>query len=193
MGERIDCNFNRTRGDNINSKSPAGMSIYSNSTDWNTPTKYVDLIYRMFDHIEFDPCSNKGSIVNAQTEIILPDDGLNQEWNYKTIFVNPPFGKDFERKTTIKNWIKKCYETYKEYNSEILLLMPVATNTSHWKEYIFGKASAICFLYDTRLKFRINGNENNKGCTTACAMIYYGANVEKFYEIFISVGHVMRE
>ena len=175
----------------MNSKSPAGMSIHSISTDWNTPTKYIELIYKMFDKIEFDPCSNNDSIVNAEKEIILPDDGLKKEWNYKTIFVNPPFGRDFERKTTIKDWIAKCYEANQKYSSEVLLLIPVATNTSHWKEYIFNKASAICFLYDTRLKFRINGSEDNKGCPTACAMIYYGQNKEKFYDIFNEVGCVL--
>lgn len=145
----------------------------------------------MFDKVEFDPCSNKDSIVNAGIEIILPDDGLKRKWSYKTIFVNPPFGRDFERKTTIKDWILKCYEANEKYDAEVLLLIPVATNTSHWKEFIFGKASAICFLYDTRLKFRINGNEDNKGCPMACAMIYYGENIEKFYKIFSSVGYVM--
>ncbi len=167
------------------------MSIYSKSTDWNTPIKYVELIYKMFDKVEFDPCSNKDSIVNAEREIILPNDGLKEEWNYRTIFVNPPFGRDFERKTTIKDWIAKCYKTNTKYNSEILLLIPTATNTSHWKQFIFGKASAICFLYDTRLKFRINGSENNKGCPTACSMIYYGKNVKRFYEIFATVGFVL--
>lgn len=174
----------------MNSKSPAGMSIHSVSTAWNTPTKYINLIYKMFDVVEFDPCSNEDSIVNANKEILLPEDGLQVDWNYKTIFVNPPFGRDFERKTTIKDWIAKCYEAYEQYGSEVLLLAPVATNTSHWKEYVFNKASSICFLYDTRLKFRINGSENNKGCPTACAMIYYGKNKDRFYEIFRDVGYV---
>lgn len=163
------------------------------STDWNTPTKYVNLIYKIFDEIDFDPCSNKDSIVNAKTEIMLPNDGLSVEWNYKTIFVNPPYGRDFNRKTTIKDWIAKAYNSYKKYNSEILLLIPVATNTTHWKEYIFNKATAICFLSDTRLKFRINGNEKNKGCPTACAMVYFSSNKNKFYEIFNTVGCVMSE
>ena len=168
------------------------MSVHSNSIDWNTPTKYINLIHRMFNGvIELDPCSNKDSIVNAQKEIMLPDDGLSIEWNYRTIFVNPPFGRDFERKTTIKNWIKKCCETSQLYKSEILLLITVATNTSHWKDFIFSEATAICFLHDTRLKFRINGNENNKGCPMACAMVYYGGDVEKFYKVFNRVGYVM--
>lgn len=168
------------------------MSVHSSTTDWNTPTKYIKLIYKMFDKIEFDPCSNKDSIVNAETEIILPNDGLKQKWSYKTIFVNPPFGRDFKRKTSIKDWIAKCYESYKKYNSEILLLIPVATNTSHWKEFVFGKAS-ICFLYDTRLKFRINGSEKNKGCPTACAMIYYGDNIKKFEKVFSDFGYIINK
>lgn len=76
--------------------------------------------------------------------------------------------------------------------SEILALIPVATNTSHWKEYIFGKATGICFLADTRLKFRINGNENNKGCPVACCMIYYGNDFNKFINVFNYFGYVIK-
>ena len=175
----------------MNSKSPAGMSIHSISTDWNTPTKYIELIHKMFNVVEFDPCSNSDSIVKARREIILPNDGLKEEWNYRTIFVNPPFGRDFERKTTIKDWIAKCYEANQKYNSEVLLLIPVATNTSHWKEYIFNKASAICFLYDTRLRFLINGSEEHKGAPMACCLIYWGNEISKFTEHFAQYGAVV--
>lgn len=175
----------------MNKNSPAGMSVHSNSTDWNTPKKYIDAVYKVLEIIDLDPCSNNTSIVNANNEFILPVDGLKEEWDYKTIFVNPPYGRDYDRKTTIKDWIKKCYESNKKYNSEILLLIPVATNTTHWKEYIFGKASGICFLADTRLKFRINGSEDNKGCPTACAMIYFGSNYKKFNEVFSNYGYVI--
>ena len=146
----------------------AGRNVNSQSQDWCTPLKYVKAIVEMFDgNIELDPCSNKYSIVNAKTEFMLPSDGLSKLWNYRTIYVNPPYGADRVRKTTIKDWIKKSYESYIEFGSEILLLVPVATNTSHWKNYIFGKAVSICFLYDTRLKFIINGNDNNKGTREA--------------------------
>jgi hypothetical protein len=68
----------------------------------------------------------------------------------------------------------------------------VATNTSHWKEYIFGKAVAICFLADTRLKFRINGSEDNKGCPVACCMVYWGNDYERFKDIFSKYGYVVK-
>lgn len=53
--------------------------------------------------INLDPCSNEYSVVNAETEYRLPEhDGLKESWNYPNIFVNPPYGIDKERGTTIK-------------------------------------------------------------------------------------------
>ena len=141
----------------------AGRTVNSLSQHWCTPEKYINAIKQMFnENIDLDPCSNKYSIVNAKTEYMLPNkNGLLESWNYKTIYVNPPYGADRTRGTTIKNWLQKCSEAHKMYGSEVLALIPVATNTTHWKYYIFGEASSICFLYDTRLKFIINGDDDN--------------------------------
>lgn len=171
----------------------AGRKVNSENQSWGTPLKYVKAIKKFFDgSIALDPCSNQYSIVGAETEFILPqNDGLREEWNYSTIYMNPPYGADRERGTTIKNWLVKCAITHQKYGSEILALIPVATNTGHWKQSIFGKAKAICFLYDTRLKFLENGNDGGKGAPMACAMIYWGKNYEKFYNIFIEYGAVV--
>jgi hypothetical protein len=171
----------------------AGRSVNSLSQHWCTPKKYVDAVREMFnDNIELDPCSNKSSIVKANIDCTLPkDDGLMHEWNYKTIYVNPPYGADRVRGTTIKDWLKKCAEAHRKYNAEILALVPVAPNTAHWKYYIFGEASAVCFLYDTRLKFIINGSTDNKGAPMACCMVYWGNNVLKYRSVFSKFGAVV--
>lgn len=170
----------------------AGRSVNSQSQDWCTPPKYVEAVRSMFNgKIELDPCSNSSSIVHARVEFILPKhDGFFEDWNFKTIYINPPYGADRERGTTIKNWIQKCAETHKKYDSEILALIPVATNTAHWKHYIFGKAAAICFLYDTRLKFLVNGTTDNKGAPMACCMVYWGKNIDNFRNVFEHFGAV---
>lgn len=171
----------------------AGRSINTQSVHWCTPEKYKITIEKFFNgNIDLDPCSNYDSIINAKNKFILPIDGLKEEWNYKNIYVNPPYGRSKNNKTTIKDWIRKCYEANKKYKSEVLALIPVATNTSHWKEYIFNKATAVCFLYDTRLKFRIDGNENNKGCPMACCMVYWGNNYNKFLSIYSGYGSVVK-
>jgi DNA N-6-adenine-methyltransferase (Dam) len=171
----------------------AGRTVNSQNQSWGTPIKYVRAVKRFFGgSISLDPCSNEYSIVKADVEFALPKiDGLKEEWKYPTIYVNPPYGSDRERGTTIKNWLIKCALSNEKYHSEVLALVPVATNTTHWKQNVFGKARAICFLYDTRLKFLENGLDVGKGAPMSCAMVYWGDDYEKFYDIFTEHGAVV--
>ncbi|MCL1858698.1 MAG: phage N-6-adenine-methyltransferase [Oscillospiraceae bacterium] len=168
----------------------AGRQAITVNKDWCTPQKYVDAVKRVWGgKIDLDPCSSIYSVVNAETEFLLPEkDGLLEEWDYPTIYVNPPYGNDKERGTAIRDWFKKISVTYKKFNNEIIALVPVATNTSHWKKYVYPIAGAICFLYDTRLKFIIGGTDDNKGAPMSCCVIYYGNNPTSFMKEFSSFG-----
>ena len=117
----------------------AGRTINTLSQSWGTPHKYVKAVKEVLGgHIHLDPCSNEFSIVEAEVEYRLPKhDGLKENWNFPTIYVNPPYGIDKERGTTIKNWLAKCADAYDEYNSEVLALVPIAANTAHWKKTAF--------------------------------------------------------
>jgi hypothetical protein len=171
----------------------AGRNVITLNKDWCTPRKYVDAIRDFFGgEISLDPCSSKFSIVSANAEYRLPDkDGLKESWDHPTIYVNPPYGMDRERRTTIRAWLKRCADANHQYQSEVLALVPVAVNTRHWKEYVFGRANSICFLADTRLKFIINGDDLNKGAPMACAMVYWGTDGERFYDVFSRFGAVV--
>ena len=170
----------------------AGRTVNTLSQSWGTPHKYVKAVEEVLGKIHLDPCSNEFSVVKADTECRLPEhDGLKESWNFPTIYVNPPYGIDKERGTTIKNWLAKCAFAHQEYGSEVLALIPIAANTSHWKKYVFTKAKSICFLYDTRLKFLENGIDTGKGAPMACSMIYWGNNSYRFYEVFIEHGAVV--
>lgn len=168
----------------------AGRKVNTLSQSWCTPPKYIDAIRSFWNgEIELDPCSNEYSMVEANTEFKLPEtDGLMSDWNYKTIYVNPPYGADRSRGTTIKNWLAKCAFAHNTYHSEVIALIPVATNTSHWKKYIFGVADAVCFLADTRLRFYVDGYENEKGAPMACCLVYWGNMINKFINHFTSYG-----
>jgi hypothetical protein len=171
----------------------AGRNVNTLSQSWGTPHKYVKAVKDVFGgYIDLDPCSNCYSVVQAKVEYCLPEhDGLQESWNYPTIYVNPPYGIDKERGTTIKNWLAKCAYAYREYQSQVLALVPIAANTAHWKKYVFTKAKSICFLYDTRLRFLEDGQDKGKGAPMACAMIYWGDNCCKFYDVFIKHGAVV--
>lgn len=171
----------------------AGRKVNTYSQSWGTPEKYVRAVKDFFGgKIDLDPCSNEFSIVNAEHEFMLPKhDGLKEKWNYKTIYVNPPYGLNKENGTSIKNWLAKCASTFEEYGSEILALVPVAPNTTHWKKYVFTRACGICFLYDTRLRFLENGIDKGKGAPMSCAMIYWGNDYDRFMKVFIEFGAVV--
>ncbi len=171
----------------------AGRKINTFSKEWGTPDNYVNIIKEFFGgNINLDPCSNKYSIVNAKVEYKLPKyNGLQESWNFSTIYVNPPYGINKKYKTSIKDWLFRCSLANEKYKSEILALIPVATNTGHWKKYIFGKATGICFLADTRLKFLMNGKKIGTGSPMACAMIYWGIDFKRFSQIFQEFGAVV--
>ena len=171
----------------------AGRAVTSQSVDWCTPPKYVEAVRRVFDGvIELDPCSNEWSLVGANVEWAPPtNDGLAEYWEFRTVYVNPPYGADRSRGTTIKSWLRKCSESHNLYDSEVLALVPVAANTNHWKQYVWGSATATCFLYDTRLKFLEQGTDGGKGAPMACAMIYWGENYQRFFNVFINYGAVV--
>lgn len=172
----------------------AGRKVNTSSQSWCTPPKYVNAIKKFWNgEIDLDPCSNEFSIVHAKKEFVLPDaDGLKEDWNgYRHIYVNPPYGADRTRKTSIKDWLGKCARTHNETQNEIIALIPVAPNTSHWKQCIFGQASSICFLYDTRLRFLEDGQDVGKGAPMACCLIYWGNQNQRFFDHFISFGAVV--
>jgi len=171
----------------------AGRTVHSQSVHWCTPSKYVESVRQMFGgKVAFDPCSNQYSVVHAETELMLPNhDGLKTQWNFPTIYVNPPYGADRDRGTTIKHWIARCANAHITFGSEVLALIPVATNTRHWKDYIWGQAVSVCFLYDTRLRFLVHGKDEGKGAPMSCAMVYWGKKPNEFFNIFIKHGAVV--
>ena len=170
----------------------AGRKNNSTNKDFNTPPKYVEAVMEFFDgKLDLDPCSNEFSLIKAKRTISLPEDGLLCSWNeYKTIFINPPFGRF--NKTSIYTWLDIAQSASLHFKSEILFLIPVATNTKHFKHIVFRWAEGICFLEDTRLKFWSEGKEMKKGAPMACCFVYFGQNYDKFNQVFSKYGKVFK-
>lgn len=170
----------------------AGRTVIGGSQHWSTPEKYVRAVRQVLGRICLDPCSNKWSLVRAEVEWCLPqDDGLKREWDFETIYVNPPYGSDPVRGTRIIDWIRKCAEAHEQFGAEVIALVPIAANTRHWKKYVWPKAASIAFLYDTRLRFLVNGKDDGKGAPMACAAIYWGTAKATFANIFSQHGAVV--
>lgn len=170
----------------------AGRTVIGNSRDWCTPHKYVSAVKAVLGEISLDPCSNEWSVVGAKTEYRLPDqDGLRETWDHPSIYVNPPYGSDVHRGTRIIDWLQRCSDANLNFGSEVIALVPIAANTKHWKLYVWPRASSICFLYDTRLRFLVQGRDDGKGAPMACAAIYWGDQQNKFSDVFSKHGAVL--
>jgi hypothetical protein len=170
----------------------AGRKPVSATKDWATPPSIIDSVRKVFGGgIALDPCSNEHSLVQADREYLLPEhDGLVESWDFPTIYVNPPYGSDAERGTRISHWFARIAEAATA-GSEVIALVPVAPNTRHWKRFVFPAASAICFLYQPRVRFYIRGAEDPKGAPMSCAVIYWGADVATFGQEFRQHGAVV--
>lgn len=162
---------------------------FGKNKHWNTPIEYIAALKEMWGEIDFDPCSNEFSLVGANTSLVKG--GLEADWSgYKTIYVNPPFGRD--GKNSIKYWLEKICETSRIGNNQIVALIPVSTNTNFWQNTVFKFAKSICFIKTPRIKFGIEGNFNNKGAPMACCFVYWGKNCLAFEEIFSKFGKSVR-
>ena len=160
----------------------AGRHIRGNSRDWGTPEFYVDAVRKALGRIDLDPCSSRHSVVNAAVEYAPPRDGLRESWDYATVYVNPPYGiADGKYKSGIGDWLARCAHAHELHGSEVIALVPVATNTSHWKTSVFGRAAAVCFLYDTRLKFLVNGKQGGERRADVLRDGLLGASVQAVF------------
>jgi hypothetical protein len=170
----------------------AGRQSVTETKDWCTPPALLASVRRTFGgDIDLDPCSNAHSVVGARVSYELPEhDGLAESWDYQRIYVNPPYGSDQQRGTRILDWFARIAEAAAA-GSEVIALVPVATNTSHWKRFVYPRAAAVCFLYEPRVKFYIAGRPDHKGAPMSCAVIYYGCDLDAFSEAFRAHGAVV--
>lgn len=162
---------------------------------WNTPQKIVDLV-RQVAPIALDPCSNAGSLVQADRVVCLPEDGLLVDWYEATrmappvygtsgrpsrglVYVNPPYS----RKGVA--FIEKCSREANR-GTEIIALLPARTDTAAFHGFVFGTSQAICF-WAGRLKF----SDAKCGAPFPSALVYWGVRVDRFREVFAAHGQVI--
>ena len=118
--------------------------MFSSKTDmWSTPQKFYDELNKEFN-FNLDPCSTNENN-KCEKHFTIDDDGLKQDWQGYTVFVNPPYGR------VLKEWVKKCYDESLKPNTRVVMLIPARTDTIYFHKYIYNIAT-IRFLKG-RLKF----------------------------------------
>lgn len=110
-----------------------------------TPDYVLDLVrVDLGGTIALDPCTTPDNPVAAAEFFTPAEDGLKQDWNGQTIFVNPPYGKAREP------WVEKCIASG-TLGQQVVLLIPAATDTRIFQRAA-ETATAIVFVRG-RVKF----------------------------------------
>ena len=149
--------------------------------DWCTPPEIVERVRRVFGgSIGLDPCSNANSVVHAEEEYRLPEhDGLHESWNWRTIYVNPPYGRG------IGDWLCRCAMASME-GSGVIALIPAAPDTKAWRDQV-ECAQAVCFVHG-----RITFLGAPSAAPMPSAIVYWGSNWVGFAQEFQHIGGIWR-
>jgi phage N-6-adenine-methyltransferase len=132
------------------------------SDDWETPPYFFKKLDDVF-HFTLDACATAEN-TKCIRFFTKEQDGLKQDWEGETVFVNPPFSH-------IKKWAKKCYEEGMKSNTVVVMLCPSRTDTRYWHDYIMN-ADEIWFCKG-RVNFLKNGKKPKHGSTFPLAIVVF--------------------
>lgn len=107
--------------------------LFSSATgEYSTPWDLFDSLNREF-FFELDPCA---TVENAKCMHFYTkeDDGLSKPWHiYRSVFVNPPYGK-----RVVDKWVKKAFDEAL-MGCTVVCLLPARTDTRWFHEYIWNE------------------------------------------------------
>lgn len=98
----------------------------SNTPEWSTPQDVYDKLNEEF-WFNLDPCCTHEN-AKCENHYTVEDNGLEQSWKNKRVFMNPPYGRE------IKRWMKKAH--IESINGTLVVcLVPARTDTAWWHDY----------------------------------------------------------
>lgn len=130
-----------------------------------TPKYLVDL----FGSFDYDPATTKeqAEYLNIKNYDSIETNSLTKEWNYKKIWLNPPFSNKFE-------FLEKSVNEYKKYKNDIYILFPIESMTTRSWSNIMANIKFKMYIPDYRIGFIVNGKQFNAGA--------FGIVIIKFQE-----------
>lgn len=152
-----------------------------------TPPYILDLVKQTFapDGIELDPCSSiiANSYVQAQRYFTKKEDALTREWVAKTVFLNPPYGRQ------VGEFIKHLiFSLEMKTVNEAILLINSNTSTGYW-QYAYQHCSAVSFP-NHRIAFIDVDGKIQKSPRYSNTIFYFGEHHFTFLRFFKTLGVV---
>ena len=133
------------------------QSTRAMSTTWLTPLEIITDL----GPFDLDPCGFTGW-PTAERLIVLPHDGLTADWGGR-VWLNPPYGRE------IWAWVSKLAE-----HGHGTALMFARTETAGFVEQVWGKATALLFLYGRLHFYRPDGSRALANAGAPSVLVAYG-------------------
>lgn len=161
----------------------------SKSNEWYTPPEYIKAVRQVLGPIELDPasCKTANQIVQACNYYDLACGGLQQSWRAKTVYLNPPYGRD-GHVSNQEIWSGRLLQEYKAGNIEQAILLVSAATDAGWFHRLWDYP--ICFTRG-RIRFVTTSN-STLGPTIGSAFVYLGTNTPRFVEVFCQFGAIVQ-
>ena len=156
------------------------VSFNSGNNEWYTPLEYIELARVVMGSIDLDPASSDkaNEVVQAMKHYTAQENGLEQDW-YGNVWLNPPYASEL-----IVKFTEKLISELPRI-SQALVLVNNATETE-WFSKLVSQAGAVCF---PRSRVKFYTPEGMIGAPLqGQAILYFGAEVEKFVEVFKAKG-----
>ena len=181
--EKFELQIAKKRNTIING---AHVSKNSGENEWYTPTYLIEAAREVMGSIDLDPasCELANKAVKASAYFTVEDDGTVKEW-YANVWLNPPYAQP-----AIKKFAQHVIDEYiSQHVVQACVLVNNATETG-WFQPMLKECAAVCFI-SGRVKF-IDKDGNPGGAPLqGQAVLYFGARVEFFADVFSEFGPVM--
>lgn len=128
--------------------------------DYETPP---DFYRRLHDEFRFNLDAAALPITAKCRQFITREQNtLSQVFERKRIWLNPPYN---DRQYPISEWVRWAHLHSTVHNSLVVMLIPSATDTAYWHDYILQSASEVRNVKG-RLHFLLDGEPQTgpRGC-----------------------------
>jgi hypothetical protein len=165
------------------------------NNEWYTPPVYIEAARRVMGSIELDPasCEQANRVVKAERYYTLEDNGLQQDWTCKSLWLNPPYGRIKSELTgSIHShqmlFAEKLQQSYECGKVNQAVLLSLGNPGSVWFQPFF---SYLIGFHCGHIKFhRPDGTIGQFGFPLA--FVYLGPHESRFIEEFQQFGVVVK-
>lgn len=167
------------------------------SNEWYTKPKYIEAARLVMGDIELDPasCAAANVIVKAERYYTKEQNGLDQPWVARSLWLNPPYGRSAKMqgqgKSTIKLFVDKCRDAYQRGNVLQAILLVTTEVNARWFYPLW--EYPICFP-NHRVNFLVSElpQSGKYSQMFGSCFVYLGPAEASFIKVFSQFGHIVR-